>query len=585
MKKKLLLLVSLLVFFSTTHAQINRVVTNPAAEQIMLGNYDPVTYKASTIIKDPSIISKEINARVSSDSLHSYLDAMRTFKTRNSVSDTTSLIHGIGAARKWALGKFQQFSSQNENRLITSYLAFDLSFSSCPASITHHKDIFAVLPGNDTTDKSVIIIEGHIDTRCKDVCDTACIAEGMEDNASGTALVLELSRVMSKYTFDRTIVFLLTIGEEQELGGAAAFAMYCEQKKVKIKGVMNNDVIGGVICGKTSSPPSCPGIGNIDSTHVRLFSSGTFNSVHKGLARFIKLEYKEMIRPYALVPMGINIMTPEDRTGRSGDHIPFRSRSFTAMRFTSANEHGNADVSATGYTDRQHTSDDILGVDTNNDMKLDSFFVDFNYLGRNAVINGNAAAMMALGPKTPDFKLTSNNADKMYIEITAQTQYLKYRVGVRTTTNDWDSVYTFTGAGSLHDTIKFSTPNTYIVSVAAVDANGVESLFSREEMLNLVGINELSAQTNAIQLLQNAPNPFDEATTISVLINSHIEYKNAYIAIHDISGKLVEKLPIELKDGVNEVMYNHGYHMSGTFVYTLIVDGKKIESKRMIFAN
>ncbi len=220
--------------------------------------------------------------------------------------------------------------------------------------------------------------------------------------------------------------------------------------------------------------------------------------------------------------------------------------------------------------------------------------MDFHYLARNAVINGNAAAMMALGPKATDFTLTTNNADKMYINITAQQQYLKYRVGVRTTTNDWDSVYTFSGPASLMDTIKVSAPNTYIVSVASVDANGsvasvdangIESLFSKEIMVNLVGINEQIKKNNDIELLQNTPNPFDEATTISVLINNHIKYKQAYILIKDMLGKEVQKLPIELNEGVNEVMYSHGYHMTGSFIYTLIIDGKNIQSKQMIFAN
>ena len=51
----------------------------------------------------------------------------------------------------------------------------------------------------------------------------------------------------------------------------------------------------------------------------------------------------------------------------------------------------------TGYMDRQHTSDDILGLDTDNDMLIDSFFVDFNYLARNARINGVGVTSAAFG--------------------------------------------------------------------------------------------------------------------------------------------------------------------------------------------
>ena len=88
-------------------------------------------------------------------------------------------------------------------------------------------------------------------------------------------------------------------------------------------------------------------------TSVRLFSSSSFNSKNKQLARFIKLEYQENLLPDALVPMNVRIMSPEDRTGRGGDHIPFREKGYPAMRFTAANEHGDASNDP-GYTDRQN---------------------------------------------------------------------------------------------------------------------------------------------------------------------------------------------------------------------------------------
>lgn len=149
-----------------------------------------------------------------------------------------------------------------------------------------------------------------------------------------------------------------------------------------------------------------------------------------------------MIDPISVVHTAIRIQSPEDRTGRGGDHQPFRQHIFTAMRFTSANEHGDANVSDTAYHDRQHTTRDTLGIDINNDNVIDSFFVDFNYLSRNAIINGNAAGMAAIGPATPDFNLSVNDS-ALIIHVTQQTQYNVYRVGVRTLSNDWDSVYTF----------------------------------------------------------------------------------------------------------------------------------------------
>lgn len=559
-------------------AQTNLLSTNPAAEQVMLGNYSPLTYQASTVLNHPDTISRGVLARISADSLKSDILSIAGFYNRNSGSDTLSSAMGIGAARRWVYRKFQQYSAANENRLLPSYLQFDLGI----CNMNQHRDIFAVLPGIDTTDKRIILIEGHIDSRCEGLCDSLCKAMGVEDNASGTALVLELARVMSKYSYSHTIVFLVTIGEEQGLYGAEAFADYVQQKGITVKAVQNNDVIGGVICGQTASPPGCSGANSIDSTGVRLFSAGSFNSAHKGYSRFVKLEYKEMIRPFASVPMDIRIMSPEDRTGRSGDHVPFRQHAYTAMRFTSANEHGDANVADTNYTDRQHSFRDSLGMDTDNDQVIDSFFVDFNYLARNAVINANAAGMAAIGPKQPDFQLTTHDSD-LVINVTQQTQYLHYRVGVRTTTNDWDSVYTF--AGTLTDTIDVPPAGMYFVSIASVDSNGVESIFSREYMSTAVGMPELQQPYAGITLLQNHPNPFDEATWISVQVNQLPRYKTAAVVITDLAGRTIKTLPLELQPGLNEVLYEHGYGASGAYLYSVVIDGKTVMTKQLVFAN
>jgi hypothetical protein len=577
MKKSILFVLCLGLTWIQAIGQSNIVSSNAVAEQILLGNYSPATYAGSPVLNHPDTISKGIDNRVRPDSLLSYLKVLRTYKNRNSGSDTISSTKGIGAARRWIHTKFQQFSSQNQNRLIVSYLQFDTTI----CSTDRHSNVFAVLPGMDTSDKSIILIEAHMDSRCWDNCDTACLAEGMEDNGSGTALVMELARVMSKYSYNHTIVFMTNTGEEQGLLGARAFAKYAVQKGIQIKAVLNNDVIGGIMCGNTSSPPSCPGLNNIDSTQVRLFSFGGFNSKHKGLARFIKLEYKELVHPIAAVPMTVSIMSDEDRIGRGGDHIPFREKGFAAMRFTCANEHGHGSPSA-GYIDRQHTSDDILGVDTDSDNIIDSFFVNFNYLARNAVINGNAAAMIGIGPKTPDFTLVSNNINDLTVNIIDPVNYNHYRVGVRTTTNDWDSVYTFTGT----QTQSFTVPHaTYIVSVMSVDGNGVESLPSKE-LMALTGVNDITGPQQGIELMQNVPNPAgDETTMITILVHEPMSYKNAQVSVCDITGREVTRLDIQLKKGVNEVLYKHGYGMSGTYTYTLLVDGRTVQSKKMVFTH
>ena len=568
-------------WYNVGFAQTNMLSTNPLAEEIMLGNYDVNDYLPSSSTMVPEAIASTIQDEISTDSLKAYLFALSSFENRNTASDTVSTTRGIGAARRWVYSKFEQFSQQAEGRLIPSYLQFDRDV----CGVIQHRNIFAVLPGIDPNDHSVIIIEGHLDSRCATACDVDCLAEGAEDNATGTALVIELARIMSQLAFNKTIVFMATTGEEQGLVGADAFAKYAVQKDIDIKAVLNNDVVGGILCGETSSPPSCPGLNDIDSTQVRLFSSGSQNSRNKALARYIKLQYKEMLLPLVNVPMLLTLMSAEDRTGRGGDHIPFRQQGFAAMRFTSANEHGNADASDPDYHDRQHTSDDILGVDTDGDTMIDSFFVDFNYLARNTAINGVAAAMIAISPEVPSYD-SEEEGGVITITVDDPFDYNHYRLAVRTDFNDFDTLITFQGTKTL--TYAAERFGFHYLSVTAVNDAGVESCFSNEKffIITTVGIEEAKPQDYLlpIELGQNRPNPFDEATHITYLVKEPIKYRESYIRISDLQGRELQRIEAPLKLGMNEILYTHGYNTVGTFAYSLVVDGQLIDTKQMVFA-
>ena len=560
-----------------SHAQTNIHFTNPVIYDILKGNYDPQDYMPPFPVDDPESISYALVNLVSPDSLKATLVAMQQFENRNTASDTVSPTRGIGAARTWVLNRFNAID--DNDRLVTGYLEFDQPV----CGMGRHKNVVAVLPGQDTSDPSAVIIEAHLDSRCKDECDITCLAQGMEDNGSGVALVLELARVMSKYVFDHTLIFMTVTGEEQGLVGSNAFAVYAKQEGIALKAVQNNDIVGGIICGETSSPPSCPGFNHIDSTQVRLFSHGGFNSPHKAYARFIKLEYEEMIKPISAVPMKVTVMSPEDRTGRGSDHIPFRENGYTAMRFTSANEHGDAGVQDPEYHDRQHTSDDILGVDTDGDLEIDSFFVDFNYLARNTIINGNAAAMAALGPVTPSILNVGQDGQILYIEVADSLDYNEYVVGLRVNSNDFDTLYYISGTKAAAFALKNLNLNIFI-SVASIDENGVESLFSGESLVKLTGTKDIPEQKN-VELFQNKPNPFDESTIIGFWVQDPNLIQSARIIVTNVEGKQVKELPVVVKEGMNEVLFDHGYNMVGTYFYTLVVNGQKIETKKMVFAN
>jgi hypothetical protein len=598
MKKSLLLaLVHCLAGGIGAFAQTNPSVTSTVVNNILLGNYTPSTYAASTVITDPNTISEGLLNNISADSLKADLVDLNSFYTRNMFSDTTSATTGIGAARRWVYSKFQQYSATSGNRLQTSWLKFTYAPSTysnaCAGTNSTQYNIMAVLPGSQTTDKSIIIIEGHVDSRNTNNCDETGSAPGSGDNATGTALVMELARVMSQYTFKNTIVFSVNTGEEEGLIGAHALANYLSSQKILIKAVNNNDVSGGIFCGHTSSAPSCPYYGNIDSIDLRIFSLGNVNSADKQWARYIKLEYKEQLSSLVKVPTDLQIMELDDRVGRGGDHQAFTDIGYTAVRLTQANEDGDASDSV-GYIDRQHSIRDSLGKDTNGDGIIDSLYTDVDYLARNTLVNGNSLAMVALGPDTITLTPAVLTANRVRVALTPAGAPA-YRIAIRSATNDWDSVYTITGVSVDTITVPYPTNTTFYISAAAVDASGTESQFSSEYTLSTdLVILDLQPDTTrpapppptyyGIQLLPNRPNPFDESTLITINSGTDIFSGRTCLLITSIDGSVVSRIPVSLQKGVNQVVYNHGYGVAGIYICSLLIDGLPVQSTKMIFA-
>ncbi|MCF8369728.1 MAG: M28 family peptidase [Bacteroidales bacterium] len=584
MKKVYLLLILCFFLLMDGIPQYNMQLTNPEAESIIFSNYDPGAYLPSTIINHPDSILYGIINDISKDTLQAYLEKIDSFYNRNSGSDTVSNSHGIGAVRRWIYSKLEEISSSNENRLIVSYLTFEQNI--CGQNF--HKNVLGVLPGKDTTNKEMLIIEGHFDTRCEGVCDTACYSPGMEDNGSGTVLVMELARIMSRYTFDHTIVFTLTTGEDQGLYGAKAFANYLWTNDLDVKACLNNDVIGGIICGNTSSPPSCPGLNHIDSTHVRIFSysgwdDSTKNSPHKQLARYIKMQQIQRINPLLETPMDINLILWEDRTGRSGDHIPFRQRGYTSVRFCSQNEHGNG----TGTPpDRQHTTNDILGVDTDipPDGIIDSFYVDMGYLRRNAITNGVNIGLLANSPPKP-IPVFNPVASGINIEITgSDTVYQSYRVGIRSEgsgTLYFDSVYAFDNTSNF-TIFNLIEDKEYYVSVCNVD-NGVEGLFSDEFTTLVVGLREQHSISHGIYFLPVQPNPSKNCCKFEILSQNPKLVTTATIVICDITGNEMEQISTELTPGKTRILYENQSRLKGLYFCSLIVNAEIIQTRKVVF--
>ena len=106
-----------------------------------------------------------------------------------------------------------------------------------------------------------------------------------------------------------------------------------------------------------------------------------------------------------------------------------------------------------------------------------------------------------------------------------------------------------------------------------------------KELENLVIKNSPTDNKPAVQdetvnafLFQNVPNPFSEETEIRYFLPQNI--KQACICIFNMQGKQVMKRDVQT--GHNSLFIKRGELIPGVYIYSLVVAGKEIDTKRMI---
>ncbi|MBA2502843.1 MAG: M20/M25/M40 family metallo-hydrolase [Pyrinomonadaceae bacterium] len=318
------------------------------------------------------------------------------FGTRNTLSAQDNPTRGIGAARDYLYSEFTQIAQSSRGRLTVEKQTFEQPAAPPPQGRvprpTMITNVVATLRGSQPASADrVYVVSGHYDSMCTSPTDAECDAPGANDDASGTAAVVEMARVMSKREFEATVIFMAVAGEEQGLLGATYFAEQAKQRGMNIEAMFTNDIVGNTVGGN----------GVQDRRTVRVFSEGVpsnettqeaatrrsvggeNDSSARQLARFIK-DVGERYVPEARV----QIIYRRDRYGRGGDHIPFLERGFAAVRFTEPNE------------DYRHQHQNVR---TENGIAYGDLpqFVDYGYIATVARINAAALASLALAPARP----------------------------------------------------------------------------------------------------------------------------------------------------------------------------------------
>lgn len=94
-------------------------------------------------------------------------------------------------------------------------------------------------------------------------------------------------------------------------------------------------------------------------------------------------------------------------------------------------------------------------------------------------------------------------------------------------------------------------------------------------------IEGLTGKTTEAVLCQNVPNPFTESSYVKLFIPNTA--KNAVVYVYDMAGKQIKKLSIGNR-GETSFTFRSGELDAGMYIYSLIIDGKLIDTKRMIVA-
>ena len=405
---------------------------------------------------------------VSSDRLEKDIQTLVNFGTRHTLSDTLSKSRGIGAARRWIKAEFENISKECNGCLEVFYQKnyFTPEDGNRIVKPVWINNVVAIQRGK-THPNRFIIMSGDIDSRISDPTNYTEDSPGANDNASGMAGTIEAARVLSKYNFESSIVYVGLAGEEQGLFGGKGMAAYAQKKGWEIIGILNNDMIGnikgvdGVIDNRTFRIFSEPVPANEKERqrNSRRFYGGEVDGISRQLARYVHKTVKTFMPE--MNPMMIYRL---DRFGRGGHHRPFNDVGFAGIRIMEAHENYIMQHQDIRTENGIHYGDVIEGV-------------DFEYAKKLTAVNSINLASLAWAPPAVK-KLAIGGivqaSVKFRWEKVLDSNVAGYKIYWRDTTSPTWNHSKFVGDVS-ETTLDGIVIDNYFFGIATVGKNGYES--------------------------------------------------------------------------------------------------------------
>ena len=415
-----------------------------------------------------SIISKLSEERIKNDII-----TLANFGTRHTLSDTMSNTRGIGAARRWIKKTFNSISNECNNCLEV----FDQRNYFKKNNLRLIKDVWinnvvAIQRGIKYPNRFVIM-SGDIDSRVSDPNDFTSNSPGANDNASGMAGTIEAARVLTKYKFDNSIVYVGLSGEEQGLYGGKGLAEYAKKNNWEIIGVLNNDMIGniegvnGVIDNKSFRIFSEPVPANESDRqrYMRRFYGGEVDGNSRQLARFIYNSTKKY-----LPELNPDLVYRLDRFGRGGHHRPFNDLGFAGVRIMESNENYNRQHQDIRFENNINYGDVVSGV-------------NFEYAKKLTAVNAINLALLGWSPPPPkNLKIGGivEPSVKFKWEGSKNKDIIGYKIYWRKTSSpNWE--YSKLTEKINEYTLEGIIIDNFLFSVVSINSKGFESIYKFPE--------------------------------------------------------------------------------------------------------
>jgi leucyl aminopeptidase len=269
------------------------------------------------IISEIDTLIRNMTVAVNTDSIMSYIQHLQNYGTRVYFRPQAY------EAQDWIAAKFEAMRLDVEIQEVIA-----LSYHSFSSS----GNVIAVQKGT-VYPNEYVVVGAHYDSWSSTLPLNYNLAPGADDNASGTAAIIEMARILSQSDFKRSIIYVAFSAEEVGLFGSKTYASRSKDQKMNILGYFNMDMIGYLKPGESPS--------------VSLISP----SSAKPLADYY-INIADIYFPNVLITQYTNLSG-----GGDSDHTSFNQNGYMGI-YPFEHEYN--------YSPFIHSANDIIGPSVNN---------------------------------------------------------------------------------------------------------------------------------------------------------------------------------------------------------------------------